>query len=1463
MNYKLTELIDIAIFQELQNKLNEIYSFPSAIVDIDGNILTATAWQDVCTKFHRIDPQSEKECIKSDSYISEHILEANPSVSYKCPHGMIDNAVPIMIDGKHLGNFFTGQLFLEKPDLDYFRKQAQKYGFDEKSYLEAVEKVPVWTKEKLDKYLSFIKTFTELLANIGYKNLKEIETRKTIEEKEKQYRMLTESIKDVVWIMDLTEQKFIYISPSVFNLRGYTAEEIIAQPLEKAFASGHEIIFKEKIFALAARFRNGTFTTEMFDTFVIDVPHKNGSIITTEVVLNFNINQNNGHIELKGISRDITERKKAEKAIIDSEIKFRKFFESIDDIFFQVDSKGIITEISPSVEKHSGFKREELLGKSAANLYGSTGTNKEFRSKIRTLQEVTDFEIKLVKKDGKIGHALLSAHMYFDEKGTPAGVEGLIHDISEIKIAEAALNESRKKYQLIVETAKEGIWAMDKNFITTYVNEHMAQMLGYSIEEILGKNVKDFMHKNSIPDHEIVMEERKKGKFGLYERCFIKKDGTKLFTRVSATPIKDDFGNFNGSFGMFTDITENKRAEEVLKDSETLMRKIFEVLPVGLWIADRSGKLIGSNPAGIKIWGGEQTVGPEEYHIFKAKRLPSGIEIAPDDWALNHSINKGETILDELLEIETFDGKKKIILNYSTPITAENGEIQGAVVVNNDITEFKNAEAKLAESEERFRNAFLTSPDSININRLEDGLYIDINNGFTAIMGYTREDVIGKTSAEINIWVKPEDREHLVMGLKKHGYVNNLETQFRKKDGSLVTGLMSASVLNLSGERHIISITRDIEDIVKTRQALVDSEKRFSTAFNLSPNAMTLTSGETSEYINVNDVFLRDTGFTRQEVIGHTSAEIGVFANIDERKKLVSNVIKHGTVYAMECTCKGKNGKTFETLISTELVKINGKPCFLSSILDITERKKVEEELKKYRNHLEELVKVRTLELEKSKVLAESANKVKSEFLANMSHEIRTPMNSIIGFSDLLFSSATDEKQKAQISSIRSSARSLLGIINDILDLSKVEAGKLSLQSEPVNLHSIIYEIEKVFSQKVKEKGLVFSIEYGENIPPTVIIDEVRFRQVLFNVVGNAVKFTSKGYIKIKVDCRKSNKNTNAVDIFVKVEDTGIGIPENQKDMIFEAFNQQAGQSTRKYGGTGLGLTITKRLLEMMDGKISVESQPEKGSIFEIFIPEINITNEHISVALDDFIDPKSVVFEKSKILIADDNIYNRKLISDILESSPITIFEAENGKEAIEMASQYMPDLIIMDLKMPELDGFEATKIIKQKEITKNIPVIAISASASVMKINASKESIFDETIMKPISIAELLTKLKMFLKFKTDSDFIKSNEKLNPKFHFNNITKENIIEISQILNNEMLPIYSELQKDQIIENIENFGHKLLNLGKKYEFEWLSEYGTRLATHTLNFEIDKITQLLMTFPEIAETISDHVNDEK
>ncbi|MGA1864160.1 MAG: response regulator [bacterium] len=542
----------------------------------------------------------------------------------------------------------------------------------------------------------------------------------------------------------------------------------------------------------------------------------------------------------------------------------------------------------------------------------------------------------------------------------------------------------------------------------------------------------------------------------------------------------------------------------------------------------------------------------------------------------------------------------------------------------------------------------------------------------------------------------------------------------------------------------------------------------------------------------------------------------------------------------------------------------------------LDEIKKRENELENHRNHLEEMVADRTAKLknqqkalqealnraEQLAIDAKAASRAKSEFLANMSHEIRTPMNAILGFTDLLVSRITDKEQKTYLETIKSSGKSLLILINDILDLSKIESGKMELQLDVVNPFTIFSEIEHIFSQNIADKGLRLILEIDPDLPENLILDEVRLRQVLFNLVGNAVKFTEKGYIKLLAQKIIKKDYSGKIDLKITVEDTGIGIAPGSLDTIFEEFKQQDGQSTKIYGGTGLGLTISKRLVEMMGGIISVKSILQKGSIFEILLKDVSIPLTDIISDKDNekkSFSFKDIKFQKATLLIVEDIPLNRKLIKEYLRYTDIKILEAEDGKQAISLAREYNPDAILMDIKMQVMDGYEATSQIRKDPELKDIPVIALTASGMKKDKEKIMQSGFDGFLVKPFQISDLYKELTRFLKYsaRIKSEVNQQVKKLK-KDLTNKINPKVIVKLPEIiekLENEFMDSWKIAHQKGLFDDIANFGSQIKELGDIYSIKTLQEFGEDLALHVNSFDIERMCATLDAYPELIKEL--------
>ena len=580
--------------------------------------------------------------------------------------------------------------------------------------------------------------------------------------------------------------------------------------------------------------------------------------------------------------------------------------------------------------------------------------------------------------------------------------------------------------------------------------------------------------------------------------------------------------------------------------------------------------------------------------------------------------------------------------------------------------------------------------------------------------------------------------------------------------------------------------------------------------------------------LRANTFALETFGVSEEEIYKYNVQNF--YADDTERESLMQEIRSKGKVTNSIVKFRRLDEKEMDVLMSIIPIRYDEKNALLSIIVDMSERIEMEEDLRE------------------EKKVAERANKSKSEFLANMSHEIRTPMNAIMGFTDLLDEQIQDMRLKSYTKTIKNAGQTLLTLINDILDLSKIEAGKLEIHRTAVNVHDIVEDVASMFSLTARAKGLSIVLEVDDEIPTSLLIDGIRLRQVLVNLVGNAVKFTDEGYIKLCIYAFNVDEYLSKLDLEISVKDTGVGIAKDQRERIFNSFEQQEGQDNRKFGGTGLGLSISKRLVEMMDGSIMVQSEEDRGATFFIYLYGVDISSthpleEHTSLAADEHI-----CFAKAKILVVDDIADNRALILHIFEGSKIEIVTASNGKEAIAQYQKEKPDLILMDIRMPVMDGYAATSKIKKLG---DIPIIALTASVMQDEYEQEKSKEFDGYLRKPILKKDLFLALSHFLAYETviESKEVAKNEAIV----LESIPKKEREVLKMYLKTKVEPSYLVAVRSNNISEIEHFNDALEQLSKIYKIERLESYCAELKHAIEVFDIVQIQILLKAYKTLIE----------
>ncbi len=497
-----------------------------------------------------------------------------------------------------------------------------------------------------------------------------------------------------------------------------------------------------------------------------------------------------------------------------------------------------------------------------------------------------------------------------------------------------------------------------------------------------------------------------------------------------------------------------------------------------------------------------------------------------------------------------------------------------------------------------------------------------------------------------------------------------------------------------------------------------------------------------------------------------------------------------------------------------------------------------------------DLRKKAEFELVKAMEKAESATKAKSEFLANMSHEIRTPMNAILGFSDLLKKTSLSNTQKSYLNTIRSGGETLLNIINDILDISKIEANKLDINKNFFDLYSLIFELKQFFKDKLESKNLELLIENQQDIPRIIFMDELRMRQIFFNLISNAIKFTDQGYVKIITSFR--DRGNEKIDLRIIIEDTGTGIKIEDQERIFDAF-EQAGTTARskKFQGTGLGLAITKKLVLLMNGSITVDSEFGKGSKFILDFDGVVTDADSSSLTKLSGKKDENVTFNGAKVLIADDIESNRLLLKEICKEMGMETLEAENGRQALDIIKLHVPDLILMDVRMPEMDGYEAVEIIKNDPSLKKIPVIAVTASVMSSDKAMINKARFDGYLRKPIILNELTDNLKKYLKYETNRETTESETEIIDKI-------KDPDGLLQVLENEIASEILTAREKHNFSQIKDLSRKIRALSDKHNSSRLRMYADKLLASVMKYDIEEIKIMINNFDDLIRTIKNN-----
>ncbi len=966
----------------------------------------------------------------------------------------------------------------------------------------------------------------------------------------------------------------------------------------------------------------------------------------------------------------------------------------IPDIVWVVDDRGTFKFVNSSFERTTGFLADEVIGRSSFEFFSKDELPNHLQQMLLYLSSKNKkndnyFEFKFIDKQGNniVLESIAISQLEHEE------IKGIVVSARNVTKKAADRRELENKeelYHSLFESLSEAILITDKNHFLVYCNTLLTKFTGYTVAEL-----------GSMPLYQLIVADeywqevkhginnRLNGISETYEIELVKKDGNKIWVSLSAAPYKNKNGEIVGSVVSMVDISQQKKDGDKIKD----LSKFPEENPSPVFRVTESGKVVYSN-----------------------KQAQLIINYISNDGLLNAD---WKNIISKQIQ-------SKSISKIDIDIEGRYYNLTITPLINNsycniyaiDITDRIIFQKKLLESEQRLQ--FLMSSTTEGILVYDNGIIIDMNISIVRLTGFMEEEILGKSI----LFLTNENNRELFIENSKKDLTLPYETSLSQKDGTEINVEITGRSHFYKGRKVKVIAIRDITLRKKAEQLSKENEERLKYFFNITNEGILLIDGD--QIIDTNSAFLKISGFSSDEILNRKVSEL---KNEWLKEKLLDLLTSTNNIET-EFALKTNEGKEFFVEVISQTQEYLGRLIRVVILRDITQLKKDEEEIIA------------------AKKTAENAQQAEEQFLAKMSHEIRTPMNGIIGLTDILLKEPTSHEQEEYLKLIKQSADNLLVIINDILDLSKIRSGKIQLEIIELNLREMLRAIFMATNFKALEKNIDFNFSVDIRIPEIILGDQIRLNQILLNLISNSIKFTEKGKIYYSAEFVKMELG----DIYIqfKVDDTGIGIPEKEQSKIFESYRQLSAETTRKYGGTGLGLPIVKQLVELQGGQINVSSKLGEGSSFYFTLPfKVKEVADDKSIEKNSVIksNQKKIEVEKNgiNILLVDDNFINRLLVIHLLEDKGYSVTEAENGYQAIEKLKEEDIDLVLMDISMPDLDGLEATRIIRKMDeaYLRKVPIIAMTAHAFQEQIQEALDSGMNDYLGKPFKPEELFQKI------------------------------------------------------------------------------------------------------------------------